>query len=206
MIFKTVLGKIIELLNNNSENEFTVTHGVGETVGADKVTKPNITIFYERGVFPKAGAALAGPYQHEATFRIEHRIVMPAKSNLFVIHDPGATDAELAAALLAAPRQTADASAALDELFSRVFNILMDAEYYDLNLPIGTVVNRKISNFDKDRPMQAGGLLVLTGWALFTCVMEEAVGGLEGQPGGSVDINLDVGDKLEHTTGHVSDI
>lgn len=205
MNFRIVNQAIINILGAAADSRFKVVGyaGQGSDVSEFKGNSRTVQSYYTFGSFAKSSGRQCGTTQHGMTFTIGLTCSSPARVNLAVLTQEGATAGQRAAALAA--KQDADylADLAIDELFEMVYQILMDARNVDLGLSKGTVTGRWIGEMQKDPPVPQGELVTVTGTVTFTCSTDETVTGDPGtpvEPGGGITVNIDiVGDDTERT-------
>ena len=136
-----------------------------------------VQVFYHASEFPKGAGRLTGPVQHDITYRVELTVSKAAGVNLLVINDENATQNELAPAIAGFQEASDLADKSIDKLFDLVYQILMCAQNYDMQLPVGTVANRWITNMQKEAPMPRGEYVILTGFLDLTLRTAEQIGG-----------------------------
>lgn len=205
MFFRTVKDSIINNVLGPAE------HGRFQTVGyqrqlksADETTEDStrlVQVYYYSGDFEKAGGRLNGLNQHDITFRVDLTVSKPAKGDLSTINAPGATAAQIAAALSDFQEAAQVVDESMDELFDIVYQILMDARNIHLGLETkGEVANRWVSSLQKDQPVPRGEYVILTGSVTLNCRVAEHILGDEGVINEVYDITIDQdGDDVEKT-------
>jgi hypothetical protein len=94
-----------------------------------------------------------------------------------------------------------------DELVRLVYQIIMDTRHQTLGLPKGTISDTWISRIQKNRPLDKGEFVLLTGNMDFTCTVSEDLKGESvgafGNKTFSTDIDVD-GDDVEKTGAEVT--
>jgi hypothetical protein len=122
---------------------------------------PSVTVYYDQGSFPKGRSSINGPYQHEATLRVD--IVTAAESEMDL--EPltkGGTPEEIAAALAAKTDAEALADAKSDETAAVLFDIIMRPQNRNLGLDYNP--GRWITEYKKGKPQTTGDLVVLSSY------------------------------------------
>ena len=192
MNFRVVKDAITNLLGTKASGRYRTIGHQERSQAASEVKNNNRSVqaYFSSGDLPKSGGAARGPFKHNVTYRIDLTVSMSAKGDLATINNPSSTPAQLQTALANIQEASAGADASLDELYDIVFNVLMDAEEIDFNLPF-PLANRWIGNLDKHEPMERGSLFVITGAMQLTCSVTEYVTG---------NVGVDVADPIYDTT------
>jgi len=178
MNYETIRDSVVSILGAAESTNF-------QTVGFQRQSKssheaharPFVQVFYSRGTFPTQSGILNGPYKHDATFQIDFTVAQPAKVDLATLNNDSASAAAKTVALAAQQEASYLADRKLDEIFRRVFQILMLPENINLGLAPAIVTDRYINNFQKDQPVPNGELVILTGACLLTCKTTEIAEG-----------------------------
>lgn len=180
MKFRTMKSALVQLLGDNAGGNFRVLGYQDQPYGASEVLDDLrlVTVFYQAGLFEKRSSSWTGPVDHQVTFPVEILVSKSAKIDLSVIDDPGATNEERAAALVAAKNAGSEADDSMDEVAELVYQILMDNEHVDAELEEYSIGDRWITEFEKDPPIQKGDLVVLTGAFKYTCRLSEDLQGV----------------------------
>ena len=200
MQFQTVRDAIGAVLNADAATRYQVIGYQVQASSAEERATPTVAVFYSAGTFPKAGGSIAGPNKHNATFRLEFTVTAQPTGDLTTLQDDSATAAEYAAALATFQNASNDADLILDQLFSDVYGVIMDARNEHFGLAVGAVASRWIENIAKDSPVPKGEVVMLTGSALLTCDVDEEVLGETGTPGTEFETVVDLdGDDVEQT-------
>ena len=203
MQFRVLKASIIDDVLVPAEGGQYVTVGAQrQSKSADEVKDSSRTVqlYYSAGDFPKRGAGLTGPTQHDITFRVDLSVSKAAEGDLSAINAVGATPAIIQAALAAFQEASALADDSIDELIDIIYQILMSASNVDLGLTEGEVANRWVSNIEKDNPLPRGDLVVLTASMRLTCRVSEEITGDEGTAANIFDSTVDIdGDDTEKT-------
>jgi len=195
MNFRVIRDSIRRVLAQNADGEFDVVGYQKRGKGASAVVSKNrlVEVYYNRGDFPKSGGSLDGPNKHDPTFRIDLTVAEPSKGDTTTIESPTATAAQVATALAAMKASDALADDSMDELFERVYSILMDASQIDFDLPVGVVASRWVNQFNKDEAIERGNYTILTASCLLTCSTSEQVQGFTGvQAGNIMDVTVEI--------------
>ncbi len=182
MLFPLVKDAIIAALIAGQGAEFVTTEFQKQGKGAKEIKDKSriATVFYAGGQFGKAMRS-TGPTNHETTFKIELTVAQEAEVDLAVLNSPTATPAQKVTALNGLENAAKLADDSIDELFEKVYEILMDGLNYDFGLNKGIISDRMVNNFGKDEPVPRGDLVVLTGSAILTLNIAEQV------PGNNID-------------------
>ena len=208
MNFRIIKDSIINILGVAEAGRFR-TVGFQRQTKAVKECKGNlrlITVYYSTGYFPKRSGRNTGPVQHDITYRIEFTVSNPAIGNLAVINDPISTPAQIATAISAIQESAQLADQSIDELFEIVYQILMDANNIDMQLPIGMVASRWIDSIQKNEPRSRGDLVELTGSANLTLRTSEQIPGDTGTSDANIiNATLDIKDNISNIAGTLID-
>lgn len=202
MKFRTIKTAIVDTLTAGAAGNYTVYGSRKQSKGASEdLGTPRVTVFYQSGDFPKSGGSFQSNRIHEAIYRIEVTAIIESEADLTVLNNPSATAVQLAAALAAMPVLSDQADALLDEAFDNIYQVLGDAENYDLGLPVGTAVNMWISQIQKDDPVPRGEYFILTGNMRLEVRMSEEITGETGVPGVAYDTTIDIEDDQGDNAG-----
>lgn len=199
MNFRVINRKLIELLGGAAAGRFMVTgyRAQADSAAATKNNNRSVQVYYSDGRF--TGSTTAP--QHKITYAIGLTVSAPTRVDLGIINTPGATPEQIANALSQMSNAAQVADELFDELAELVYQILMDLQNFDLNLPIGTISNRWINSINKDAPVPAGSLVTLTGVVEYTCQTCEIITGEVGVApvaDGYINTVLDqIGDDVE---------
>jgi hypothetical protein len=203
MQFRTIKAAIVELLEKNSQQLFTVVDYQTQRKAAqdDALSLGSVTVYYLSGDFPKTSASIQSKTHHVATFRLELTVTSSAQVDLSILNNASAGAAEYAAALANLQEAGSKADDVFDELVENVYQILMDPVNVDLGLAKGILADRWIEQVQKDQPEPRGELLVLTGSMFLKLRTEETFTGLPAAALGSLqDVTIDQeGDDNEKT-------
>ena len=203
MKFRTLKDSIVSILGAAASSRFQVIGYQRQAKDASEVLDASrmVQVYYKSGEFSKSGGRVHGSTQHDITFQIDLTVAKGAVGDVSTMNNESATPSELQAAL-AAFQDAADlADDSIDELFDIVYQILMNAENYDLGLSEGLVANRWIDTLQKDNPVPRGEYVILTGAARMTCRVSEDIDGeslvtVDGYYDNTIDID---GDDTEKT-------
>lgn len=207
MKFRTAKQQIISILTASQGSNFVTVGSQKQSKGSkENLNLPRVTVYYQNGNFPKTGSNFQSVKQHNASYRIEFTVVMESEVDLSVLNNPSSTAIQISAALAAMPELSDQVDNKMDELFDNVYQVLMDARNYDLDLTIGEITDRYIDNFQKDSPIPKGEFMILTGGCTLTMNMEEIVDGETGTPGVNVDTTVDLKDDQGDNAGVSSNL
>lgn len=200
MQFQAVRDAIETTLSADAASRYQVVGYQVQGTSAEERITPTVAVYYGAGAFPEAGGSIAGPNKHNATFRLEFTVVTQPEGDLATLQDENATPAELATALASFQNAAREADRVLDQLFSDVYGVIMDARNELFGLAVGEVSSRWVGSMNKDNPTPKGEMVMLTGSAQLTCTVEEAVLGETGLAGIDIDTVVDFdGDDVEQT-------
>jgi hypothetical protein len=206
MQFQIVRDAIISVLGADAallpaENQFRVIGYQRQAEDAKTALLASVQVFYDTGEFPKSGGSFVGDsVKHKTRFRLELTVAGKSKGDLSGL-DSG-TPAGVAAALATFQEAAKGVDDAIDQLWSNLWNILMDAKNETYGLAIGAVSSRWVDGFKKDQPTPKGEIVVLTANASLTCDVDESVIGIEGILGTSFDVTFDdINGDIEQKTG-----
>lgn len=190
MEFQNLVKSVVEnVLGKNERGRFrTVGYqrqdtDAQENLGLDR----SVQVFYAGGAFPKSAGRARGTTMHDVTLRLELTVALEPEGDTQTITDENATESEIIAGLKAFQNSSQEADRLLDELWAIVYQILMDANNVNMGLlppddqpSAQMVANRWVDGFQKDDPIEQGGAMILTGKALLTARVAEAIIGVEG--------------------------
>lgn len=200
MQFQIVRDAIGATLNTDAAARYQVIGYQEQGSSAEERIIPTVAVYFGAGDFPKSGGSIAGPNKHDATFRIEFTAAAQSNGDLATMQNDAATEAQLAAALASFQNAALEADRLLDQLFSDVYGVIMDARNETFGLAVGAVSSRWIGQVNKDNPTTRGETVMLTGSAQLTCTMKETVLGEVGTAGTIFDTTVDLdGDDTEQT-------
>ena len=200
MQFQAVRDAIETTLNTDAATRYQVVGYQVQGTSAEERITPTVAVYYGAGAFPKSGGSTAGPNKHDTTFRLEFTAVALPEGDLATLQDENATPAQLAVALASFQNAAREADRVLDQLFSDVYGVIMDARNELFGLAVGAVSSRWVGSINKDNPVPKGEMVMLTGSAQLTCTVEETVLGETGLAGIDFDTVIDLdGDDVEQT-------
>lgn len=135
-----------------------------------------VRVFHKSSIFPISKGSLSGPVDNDFTIALEFKTAAKAQGDLTVLEDDQATDIQKAAALALVINAELIANGKMDQLFSNIYNIIMNLQYRNLGgtIPIGT---RWIGQYEKDDPVRNGSLIALTAGATITGTVGEQLEG-----------------------------
>ena len=201
MQFQAIRDAIESTLDTDAATRYQVVGYQVQGTSAEERIIQTVAVFYGSGSFPKTGGSIAGPNKHDATFRLEFTVVAASEGDLATLQNETATEMELATALATFQNAAREADRMLDQLFSDVYGVIMDARNETFGLDIGAVSSRWIGQINKDNPVPKGEVVMLTGSAQLTCTMEEEVLGETGTPGTEFETVVDIDDDDTERTG-----
>lgn len=206
MNFRTLKANLITILGDAEASRYRTVGYQQQGSGAEEFlgTKRRVQVIASSGDFPKSKAGQSTSTQHELDFGIELTVSSNSAGDLSVLNDDLATESQLITALSQFQDASEIADDSFDELVEIVYQILMDGR----NIDIGTtglphiVSSRWAGGWSKDKPMNFGKQVVITGTVQFTCQTVEDIVGDTGTPAGVGPFNqtLDLdGDDNEKT-------
>jgi len=200
MNFRIVKDAILTILGTAEAGRYQTIGFQRQRTDASQASGNNrfVQCYYSAGDFSTRGGRLNGPIKHDMTFRIDLTVSAPAQVDLAVINNPTATPSAKATALANLQESSAIADESLDELVEIVYQVLMHGLNLDLGLSKGTVANKWLTDINKDRPIERGELMILTGSMRLTVRTTEQVEGDIGTAGTIFDTTIDIdGDDVE---------
>lgn len=178
MNFQTIKTSIADILNPYAvSGGFRVAPYKIQALNADTVQGANrlVQIRYNSGEFTNQNQ---GASQHSAVFELEFIVSALSDADLVALNDPDATDAERETALIAAQNGALLVDESMDDLFARIYQIIMNSKNRRLGLD-GIVTGRSITRFEKSDPMPQRASVLLTGIATLVVKCVEPVSGIE---------------------------
>ena len=186
MQFRTTKANLITILGDAAAGRYQVVDHQVQVVDSTEIlgNSRRVQVFYGEGDFPKGKAALTGPTQHEAVYRVELAVSAATTVDLAVLNNPASTDGQRQTALAAFDSSAKLADDSIDELFDIVYQVLMDGRNVDLGEtgPPYKVSNRWVDGFRKEAPVPQGEYVELTASVQFSCQLIEEVTGETGTP------------------------
>ena len=155
----------------------------------DVLALPLVTVYYEQGNFPKSSSSINGPYQHEATIRVDIATAAEAEMDLTPITNGGPPE-QIAAALAAKSDAEIIVDARADEVAGILFDIIMRPQNRDFGL--GYNPGRWITGYTKGRPQAVGAIVILAGYFTLTFQAPEYTAQETGTPGDTISHRLDL--------------
>jgi len=184
MKFQDIRDAVITLLGTYAGSDFRVLGYQDPSKAAETVLDESrlVEAYFKRGEFPKSGGALNGPFDHEITINLDLTVGKASEGDLAILDNPSADPEDIKTALAdyKEAKQLADRS--LDELFDKVWIILMAANHMDLGMS-EKVSSRWIPDMEKDDPVRLGQYIILTGSTRLTCRVQEESTGVIPVPG-----------------------
>lgn len=178
MNFRIVKNAVQDLLDTYAAGRFRVIGKQVMSKSADEIKDNDrlVQVYYSDGSFPKSGR-LHGPKIHDIVIEIDMSASAGAAGDLSILDNPLATAIQKSAAIAAIREASEIADTKIDELIDAVYNILMDARYESLSLPVGTISSRWIDRIQKDTLLERGEFVVKTANMKYTCRVQEYVSG-----------------------------
>jgi hypothetical protein len=207
MTFRTVKTALKTILEAGATGKYYVVGGQRQSKGANEdLTVPRVTIYYQSGEFVKSGSSMFQDKKHLPEYRIEITVVSEGTVDLSVLNNEGSSAAEIKAALAAMPDLAEQADNRMDQAFDDIYQVLMAADKYDLDLDIGIVRDRWVNNFKKDKPIPRGQYIILSASCNFTCNVTETVTGITGTDGAEIDNTINIEGDPNDNAGTSADI
>lgn len=201
MEFQAIKTAIETTLNSQAAGRYDVVGYQRQSKGASTFEKL-VTVYYKSGSFPKSAAGIYGsPVKHDMSFEIEFTVSAESEVDLSVLESASSTPAQRSAALLALQNGAKLADDQIDQLFSDVWNVIMDAENAFFGLTDYSVQDRWIEDIEKDNPMPRGEYIILTGRSRLTCSVSEIPGGETGTAGTDFDTTVNIQDDPNDNAG-----
>jgi hypothetical protein len=177
-----VKAALASLLEASAAGRYQVAGIPKRKLDAEKLlSMPLVTVYYEQGSFPKGSSSINGPYQHEATLRVDIVTAAEAEMDLAVLQDKNSTPEEIAAALAARTDAETVADLRSDETAALLFDIIMRPQNRSFGLEDDP--GRWITAYTKGKPQTTGALVVLAGYFTLTYQVPEYTTEEEGVPG-----------------------
>lgn len=161
MNFTGLLSNLITLLGDNADGEWETIGYPQRTQSAHDIkTKRTVTVYVDRINFePDAASAQNGPVKASVNFVILLAAAAAASSDNVSAYN---------------------ADRRLDDLFERIWGVLMDARNQDLGAEKYTVANRYVSSYEKSGPPEEPGeLSVMRGEITLRAEIMEDTAGLD---------------------------
>lgn len=206
MQFQAVKDAIITTLGDDSAalpaaRQFRVVGFQRQAESAKKALNASVQVFFNTGDLPKSGGGFVGEVKHNTEFRIEMTVAKKAEGDLSGFEN-ATTEGEAATALASFSEAAKLVDDLMDQLWSDVWNILMDSKNETYGLAIGEISSRWIPSFRKDQPTPKGEIVLLTANASLSCAVDESVLGIAGIGGDDFDVTLtDINGDTEQQTG-----
>lgn len=206
MQFQIVKDAVIATLGDDAAllpaaRQFRVVGFQRQAESAKRALNASVQVFFNTGDFPKSGGGFVGEVKHNTEFRIEMTVAKKAEGDLSGFEN-ATTEAEAAAALVTFTEAAEAVDNIMDQLWSDVWNILLDAKNETYGLDIGAVSSRWVPSFRKDQPTPKGEIVLLTANASLNCSVDEQVLGIAGISGDDFDVEFtDINGDTEQKTG-----
>lgn len=207
MNFRVIAAAGTELLATAGAGLFRVVGQRNQKSDASEFKGNNrrVQFYYASGDFPKSGGRQTGDTQHHLTFNVDLSVSSQAAGDAATLQNPSSSAAAAMAVLSAVQDASYLADQAMDDLAERVYQILMDANNFDLGLSKGVMSSRWVGSLRKDDPLQMGNLVALTARFEYTCQTAETITGEAGVAlTGGIDTVVDIVGDDEERTGVLS--
>lgn len=199
---------IKNILGPYAEDNFDLVGHLRQVKDAEAVSRKRLVqVFFTRSQIDWTTTRTKGNFVHEATYQIDFTIAVKSKMDVSVMLDLEATPEEKITALDHTLEATAIADKDLDNLYALIIEILRQPQNYNLGVDeeIVKIANMRPAQYQKNDPLENGGLVVVTASLFITCRIPETVSGEEGILSnktihGKVEINEDTVTKTEIET------
>ena len=170
MVFQTIETALISLLGTSLAGQATVVGYQKQARDQDTVAElsRNVTVFYSGGQFPKNRGRTKGPILHEVTFKLGFLVSASATVDLTVLDNVNSTAGQIQTALTAMLDANYRAEALLNDLWSRVWNILRLPSNDKLGLTGGEVADLWLDDFQKGEAQPRGEMVTINASATLT--------------------------------------
>ena len=138
----------------------------------------SVQVVYTSGEFPRSSNSLYDPACHKMTYSILLTVSAPCYVDVATLESPSATAGQRAAALAAIQQAEFIADRDLDDLWARVFDVLMSGLNIDFGLSY-TVGSRELNNYTKRAPKHNGQYVVAQASCDLMCQIDEPAPGAE---------------------------
>ena len=175
-IIKNVLGPY-------AEDEFDLIGHLKQTKDAENISQKSIIqVFFTRSQIDWGSTKTKGNFIHMATYQIDVTVAVKSEVDIAVINNPESTPAQKIKALDQTLEATAIADNKIDELYALIISIIRDPRNNNLGVDpkIVKLANVRPEQFEKNDPLEEGGLVVCTATLILTCRVPECVSGEEG--------------------------
>lgn len=165
MAFRTVKDAVVSVLGAASvAGGFRVIGYNDDAIGSDnlKGAKRLVQVYNQSGDFKGRSSGYVGSISHDPVINIDLTTAMASKVDLSVLNDPDSTASEIAAVLEASGNASDLADTDMDQFVDTVYQILMSPINLFMGLPVGTISNRWIPRWEKSKPMDQGGAVIVT--------------------------------------------
>jgi len=183
MNFIQVINDAVALLQANENGQYRALgyQVLSDTpdeafIEGDDTFLGTVRIFHKASDFPAKSGSRNGPVNNEVKIALEFKTAAKAKGDMTVLSDESALPADVITALAAVQNAELIANGKMDNLFSTVYNIIMDLR----NKKLGSSINigsRWISQYAKDDPVRFGAIVALTAGATITALVPEQLSG-----------------------------
>ena len=178
-----VKNALVSLLENAAAGRYQVSRiHKRKTDAEDILACPQVTCYYDSGTFPRNNSSINGPYQHEATIRVDILTAAEAVVDLDPIKNGGTREA--IAALAAKIDAEAIVDARAEETAGVLFDIIMRPENRTIGLDDDP--DRWITNYNKDKPQTMGAIVILAGYFTMTIRIPEYTAEEAGTSGSTI--------------------
>lgn len=212
MNFQSVRDAVVNVLGADSaqlpsENQFRVVGYQRQAISAKRALQSSVQIYYSSGELPKGSSSFIGAdVRHNVTFRIDFTVAGKAKGDLAALQN-ATTPAQKMAALQSFQEASFEIDERLDQLWSDVWNILMDAKNETFGLPVGACSSRWVGAFTKNDVSDKGEIVTISASSALTLTVNESVLGVTGTPGEEFDVTLNnINNDVEQRTGAAGEL
>jgi len=190
MTVQAVKTALQALLNANASTDFFVIGAQSQGINSEDVyDRPMVQVFLSQTDFDESRSPRIGKVTGLATFRIELTIASPSIVDVATLDDPTSTQGQIAAALAASFEAMDVADAAMDNLYSKVWNILHNPQNrnFGIDPSVFQVSDNWIPTFRKGAPLQRGEVVVISANLSLQCKIVEYPQSATEVPGLAID-------------------
>jgi len=207
--FILVKRSLIDNVLKPHEHLFQVIGHQRQTKSADDITYlRTVQAYFSGAQISKSARGNTGDFMHDLRFMIDLTVARASEIDVSVFDNPDSTAAQKASVLKYSLEAAAVADEDLDDLYGTILTILKSTENSNLGIDekILTLSNLDITQFEKNDPVEEGGLVVVTGTLLLTCRIKEKVTSPDGILSDKIiESNIDINEDPVQQTGTKTD-
>jgi hypothetical protein len=203
MLYRQINEALKKKLFDDSNNQYNVIGFVPQNLSADSLKNNNrlVQVYYSNGSFGVTSNGRTRPANHQMTFNIDLTVSAAVKGDFATISNPSSTTSQKKAAIANFTTAADSASTQLDELIQLCYYSLMDGVFLDILEENYEVSDRWISDIEKDKTQDRGGLVVRVARLTFTCNAAEEPGGEEGEDLQGINTSFELNNDANAETG-----